>query len=273
MTRESRLNPLMTLVDLNKQIDAEYEPETAALFARMTVRPDNTRRHAIDTLVSSLKTNGLWSKLDGLYLFAAHTSQAGLLNWCRTEANFTAINSPVFTADVGFTGDGVGASLSNVNSATVKTQALDMTTAVWVSKVPVVPQTSNAVWWTGWNWSLAPGQTATQIAWRLARTGATTTASSRTGLFSFSRTAATVASVYRDGSKIGTETGTYDAAGNYLVTAPIRVFSANGTANFTTDTVSALAYGSSMTDAQHTTLYTAINNYMTAVNLAANLGI
>lgn len=89
-----------------ENIVGNYEAETLALFDRMAVRPDTLHRTAINNLIKALKTNGVWAKLDSLYLLAAHTSQAALLNWKGNARNLIAYNSPVFTPDQGFAGDG-----------------------------------------------------------------------------------------------------------------------------------------------------------------------
>jgi hypothetical protein len=260
----------MTLADLNKQIDAEYETETAAILARMTVRPSSERRHAINTLVAALKKNNLWTKLDGLYLFAAHTQQAATLNWCRNAANFTA-NAPIFTADVGFTGDGVAASLTNTNSDTINTKALDQTASVWVSKVPVVPS-KPVITWSGWDWVFYSASSGTQMQCKQGSALWTQAASSRTGLFSCTRTGASAAAVYRDGAKLATETRAYNSALTFLPTAPIRVLF-DGNAGYSSDTVSALSYGAAMTDLESARFYNAVNDYMVAVDLAGNQGV
>ena len=85
---------------------SSYETESEALFARMTAQPDATRKGHINTLIASLKSAGVWSKLDTLYLFAAHDSQAGLLNWKSTSFNATLVgpNLPAHNTDIGFSG-------------------------------------------------------------------------------------------------------------------------------------------------------------------------
>jgi hypothetical protein len=85
-------------------------PQTRALVAAMTTEPRRARTLLIDTLIASLIDAGVWAKLDALYLFAAHDSQAALLNWKNPAGVVAAaVNSPAFTADRGFTGDGASA--------------------------------------------------------------------------------------------------------------------------------------------------------------------
>ncbi len=92
-----------------------FRPETYALVAQMSVQPSFERMRLIDNLIGGLKDDGLWTKLGLLGVFAAHDEQAARLNWIDpTAGNFTAVNSPTFTTDEGFTGDGT---TSYLNSA------------------------------------------------------------------------------------------------------------------------------------------------------------
>jgi len=83
-----------------------YLPESTALFARFTTPPTNARKTLINTLIKTLKDGGVWSKLDALYLTAAADAQAARRNWISDAFNLTAINSPTFTTDRGYAGDG-----------------------------------------------------------------------------------------------------------------------------------------------------------------------
>lgn len=80
--------------------------DAAALIARMSSTPDSTRQGVINNLVVALKTASIWTKFDAFYVFAAHDSQAALLNWVSTSFDATATNSPTFTTDRGFNGNG-----------------------------------------------------------------------------------------------------------------------------------------------------------------------
>lgn len=54
----------------------------------------------------SLKSAGVWDKLDALYVLASHDEQSAKLNWVRDSFNLTASGSMSFTAGVGYKGDG-----------------------------------------------------------------------------------------------------------------------------------------------------------------------
>lgn len=88
--------------------------ETRSLVDAMTVKPTSTRMRRIDRVIRGLKQSGVWDKLDVFYMLAAHDSQAARLNW-KTPGTYTLTvnNSPVFTADRGYQGDGVSGYLSS----------------------------------------------------------------------------------------------------------------------------------------------------------------
>lgn len=96
-----------------------YSAEATALFARMSVAPDATRKGHIDTLIRALKTAGSWAKMDALYMEAAHDAQAARLNWVSSSYDALAVNSPTFETDRGYTGDGATSYLDfQFNAAT-----------------------------------------------------------------------------------------------------------------------------------------------------------
>ena len=64
------------------------------------------RQTVVDTLIKGLKTNGIWAKLDSMWVFAAENSQSALID-LKALVTGTATTSPTFTADYGYTGDGV----------------------------------------------------------------------------------------------------------------------------------------------------------------------
>lgn len=89
-----------------------YDAAALALFARMSPTPSTARKTTINNLIVALKGYGIWTKLDVLYLLAADVQLNSLLNWISTSNNATAVSSPSFTADQGFTGDGAAAYLN-----------------------------------------------------------------------------------------------------------------------------------------------------------------
>jgi hypothetical protein len=93
--------------------------EAATLVANMITPPSDTRKGHIDTFIGALKSAGVWAKLDVLYVMAAHDSQAANLNW-KTPATFPLVltNSPTFTVDQGYKGNGTSTQISSAYNAT-----------------------------------------------------------------------------------------------------------------------------------------------------------
>jgi hypothetical protein len=89
-----------------------YFTASQNIFNAFTTPPVTARKTIINSTVSGLKSDGIWSLLDTLYVMAAADSQAASINWVA-PASFTliAVNSPAFTADSGFTGNGTSSRL------------------------------------------------------------------------------------------------------------------------------------------------------------------
>jgi hypothetical protein len=75
--------------------------QATAFLARVSV--DGTHQSAYTTLICSLVTSGVWSKLDILYIFATQNSTAGLTNLTSGTYSATATGTPTFTTNQGFT--------------------------------------------------------------------------------------------------------------------------------------------------------------------------
>jgi hypothetical protein len=81
--------------------------EAIDLAAQMSTRPTPGRLDLINNTIVALKGAGIWQKLDVFWMLAAETSQAGRLNW-KSPGTFTCseVNSPTFTANRGYAGNG-----------------------------------------------------------------------------------------------------------------------------------------------------------------------
>lgn len=104
------LLPPFALVDQAVAFGESYSfanAEAETLVAAMNVAPNKARKALIDDFVGALKAASVWSKLDVLWVLAAHDEQAGRLNW-KSPGGFTltAVNGPTLTTDRGFSGNG-----------------------------------------------------------------------------------------------------------------------------------------------------------------------
>lgn len=82
-----------------------FSSEANALFARMVVKPDDTRKILVNETISSLKTAGIWAKLDAFWMYAAHSEDESLLNWVKDDHNCVPVNFPLHRIDKGWRGD------------------------------------------------------------------------------------------------------------------------------------------------------------------------
>lgn len=99
---------------------ADFSPFSLVLFEAMEEEPNAARKVIIDTCIKALVAAGVWDLLDVFCVYAAHTSQAGLLNW-KSPGTYdsTLTNAPAFTADQGFAGNGSNAFINtNFNPST-----------------------------------------------------------------------------------------------------------------------------------------------------------
>lgn len=91
----------------------KYQSETVTLLRALTGTYSTPRKIQIDKLIKSLKTAGVWAKLDVLQIYAAPNAADAVVNW-KTPGTFNAtlVNSPTLEVDRGITGDGVSSCIN-----------------------------------------------------------------------------------------------------------------------------------------------------------------
>jgi len=106
-----------------------FDPDAIAYFNQLTVQPSGAYKSAINTLVKQLKLDGNWQLLDRLWIHATEIQQharVSLVNPSSTK--ITEVNSPTFTANQGYTGNGTNMYLNTnysfLNSSVQFTQNL-----------------------------------------------------------------------------------------------------------------------------------------------------
>lgn len=104
-------NVIIKVPTKNTNIDTEETLDSATLaFVNAAAITDETMRYKINTLVTSLKTNNLWDKLDALYPCVGSTFTQMSYNLkdpnqyqLRITQIGTTAQAPVVTRDIGFT--------------------------------------------------------------------------------------------------------------------------------------------------------------------------
>lgn len=239
--------------------------EAETLVTAMTGEPDDTRKGLIDDLVGSLKTAGVWAKLDALWVIAAHDAQAASLNW-KNPATFTIslVDAPTFLADRYYQTDGSNDQLSTGFNPTTAGGSYTQNSAMVLLWNVLEGQTfgTGGADASGSNGIRLIARNATnQVAWRVNSADATTTANSlAVGCWAINRSASNAIQMYKDGASFHTAT----TASTAMVSDTIRL-GGNNAATFRQGRFLAAAVGGSLTGTEHGDLYTALNTYMTAV--------
>jgi hypothetical protein len=89
--------------------DADYQAVLDYATTQGYTLPSSGQQTLQNQLVLDLKNGGIWSKLDTFGVFATDgDSDFALIDWIRLS-DYTAVNSPTFTTNVGFSGNGTSA--------------------------------------------------------------------------------------------------------------------------------------------------------------------
>jgi hypothetical protein len=235
---------------------------TAALVARMSVQPSGTRVRSIDAAVRALKAGGVWPKLAALYLIAAHDAQAARLNWVQPAYGLTAVNSPAFTTDRGYAGDGTAAYLDTGWSPSLGAQD-SLCFGVWDR---TGAQSTAGVAGT----SAAPSvlllvRSATDTAAVRVNQGAASASGAGSvtdgsGLTVANRSGASAVQIYRNGALLLSASPASTAPS----TAPLTLGLFNAS-NFNAHQFAACVIGSSLDAGEQAALHGALLGYLTAV--------
>lgn len=254
--------------------DGALDPAAVALFAAMNVQPSSARKALINNAISSLKSFGVWSTKDLIYATAAHDSQAGLLNWKNPGTNtITAVNSPTFTTDRGYTSDGSTSYLNTgiapsaltqftQNSANVNVWSLTQQAA----NATAVELGSAGAGGTVNGLTLSFRFTGDVLPYRINDTTAINAANTNTAaMATIQRTAAGATSAYINGSSIGTSS----QASTGLSVQPIFICNNNNNGlpggNWSTKQIALVTVGSSLSDANVANEYSVWQTFLHAL--------
>lgn len=217
--------------------------EAATYVAAMLVQPNNARKSAIDTYVAALKAAGVWTALDAIYLYGAHTQQAGLLNVKTPGTRDSTLvdggsGAPSFVADRGFTTNGVDNYIdTNFNPTTGGNGYVQNSNCFGVRLATETTVGNVAGWSDGSDAILVGPRNASDVVsvQANATSGTSGVASSATTalvLTMLNRSGSTAVQIYRNGTAVSLATGgttTSQALNNHnlyagrILTATFRV--------------------------------------------------
>lgn len=239
---------------------AGYSAAAVAFFNRLATAPTEARAKQYDVLFRSLVDNGVWPLLDALWVLAAADAPTALLNLKSTSHSLTAVNSPTFEADRGYTGDGATSYLAGPNLSSFGGQyALDschmgcyVGTDTGTSASGDIGQANAFI--------IAKGTSSiSRFRANDGTTSAGPAAASSIGHFAFSRAASTGYTPYKNGTAGTLVSVTSTAISN----AAMRICGAG--AGFAVRQMSAAHVGGALTAAQVGAMNAALATYLQSV--------
>lgn len=251
-------------------------PEAQALAARMSTAPAPERLHLVSTLIGALKAGAVWSKLDALYILAAHDEQASRLNWVGGDHDLTAVNSPAFTADRGWQGDGTGQYLNStfhslIEGAKFRSGSAHM--GLW--SLTSLRNASGSSYEVGYNSGInsksfiarhsSVGDVVAYAAMRSGGSANLLMGGSLADHVAWSRLNTSQVQTYRAGLPSGAPTEAPE--GGTISSAEFRVCAAGG--SFGTNQIAVAHWGEALDDAQMLVLGDALRAYLTNVGAVA----
>jgi len=88
-------------------------PETKAYLQQLTILPSIQYIIAVNTLIRQLKIDGNWALLDRFWVFATEQQQNARVSLVNpTSTNITEVNTPTWTKNSGYTGNGTSSYLN-----------------------------------------------------------------------------------------------------------------------------------------------------------------
>lgn len=94
----------MTLILPMISPPVQYSVTAMQFLNRLNSDPGATRKAAYAALIDGLVANGIWSKLDVLYILAANMQNNALINLINANYTCSLSGSPTFTANSGYSG-------------------------------------------------------------------------------------------------------------------------------------------------------------------------
>lgn len=235
-----------------------YDADALAAFAAMTSAPSTARKNRIQELITGLKTDSIWTKIKLLGIFAAHHEQAARVDIKNPSRVGTATNSPTFTTDRGFTGDGATSDIDWGVGASTLLSLDDHSHYVWsITNASVTTRDAG-------NSSSLYINTRSSTNFQLRPSSSNTLSTSNSdgsGLLGYSRSGAAAVDAYRNGSSLATLSATSTALTSSNCTA------LRASTIYTTRQLAANIYAQFLTSTENANLYSRIRTYMTAVGV------
>jgi hypothetical protein len=239
----------------------DMEAETLAWVAEVVDNGGTVsegRQTIVNTLIAGLKADGIWTKLDRLWLFAAENSPSALTDLVGlTLASETG--TPTFTVDEGYTGSAGNWVSSNFAGSNLQQDSASL--AAWSLSAG---QINGAMIGTD-NTYIIPRDLSDQSVFQsntLSGGGGIGASTDGTGFWHMSRTASNLTTLYRNGSSHDTSVSTSTSWG-----ATVICFFHEGGGFWWPGQTACGVIGDGLDSTESSNLYTRLQTYLTAVGL------
>jgi hypothetical protein len=130
--------------------DADYQAVLDYATTQGYTLPSAGQQTLQNQLVVDLKAGGIWNKLDTFAVFATDgSSDFALIDWIRLS-DYTAVNSPTFTTDEGFQGNGtssyIDSNFSPSNSVNANINSISF--GYFCNQIDTAPSSGEGLWAT-----------------------------------------------------------------------------------------------------------------------------
>jgi hypothetical protein len=250
------------------QSSGAFESEYLAILNYATTQgytlPSLSQRILQNKLVKDLKAAGVWSKLDTFSVFATDgNSDFALIDWKRLS-QYTAVNSPTFTTNGGFAGNGTSSYIDTNFNPSIQGVNYTLNNAgryFWVDNRQTVPSSTTifegAMTIASTNRTLNSSSPGQQVNQGTASNSGGFTNWATDGFKSVNRTSSNDVTGFADTTQTNrTATSTSIANSNQSIS--------RGSSSYSTHRFRFYGMGASLV-AENTDLYNALNQYLTSI--------
>ena len=246
--------------------DADYQAVLDYGTTQGYTLPSASQQVLQNQLVVDLKAAGVWSKLDTFGVFATDGSgDFALIDWIRVS-NYTAVNSPTFTVNQGFQGNGVSSYIDMLYNPSVDAVNLALDNNHIMAYNLNATATSGAMissFGTSYLELINDNGSTRLISFNMSTLGETPALplNEQDGCFISSRDNSANYIIYKNASVLATATRPSSSIAN----AAMRLLARSNNTIYGVGELSFASVGSNLSATEAPDFYTALNTYMTSI--------
>jgi hypothetical protein len=251
--------------------DADYQAVLNYATTQGYTLPSDEQKLLQNQLVIDLKSAGVWDKLDTFAVFATDgSSDFALIDWKRLT-QYTAVNSPAFTTNQGFKGNGASSYIDTnyiTSTAGNNYQTNNSSFGYWCyslfssggSRINMGSRNSSS---SGLTYAVGGGENTLFMNTDNITNGLLSSSSSNLGLRHFNRVSSSGASYYNSTGLVGSNTNVSFDLSNYSFL--LLALNNAGNPSFFTLTDMSMAFAGADLSSENTALNNAFDTYLNSL--------